>query len=116
MTRRPHFDVRIPPAVRRLVDPGDSGHGARRASHFFDGMDRLSIEGTRAAGVKKLKGREVWEMRLGDRRAFFCLVPGTRIIAVGALSTKKSRRLSSNRLRVIERAVHAWRTALEDER
>ena len=115
MTRHRRYDVRLSPEVEQALHPvRPDPETAKRARRFFDAMDRLSDQGTRAGGVKKIQGSELWEMRLGDRRVFFCLVAGTRLIAVGAVVTKKTRKLRAGKLHSIENAVQAWRDALED--
>ncbi len=76
-------------------------------------MRRLEREGTRAEGAKKLKGLDLWEIRYESHRAFFRLVPGSDIIAVGFVQTKKSNRIQMRRLRHIERVVRAWSDELE---
>ena len=79
-------------------------------------MRRLRREGTRAAGARKLKGLDLWEIRFEDHRAFFRLVPRGHIIAVGYMQAKKSKRIPMRRLRHIERVVSAWSDELEANR
>ena len=66
--------------------------------------------------AKKLKSLDLWEIRAGDARLFFCLVPGTQQLAVGAMVVKTVRRLPMTQLKRIERACHRWRHVLEGER
>ena len=68
------------------------------------------------AVLKKLRSLDLWEIRVGRHRLFFCLVPGTNQLAVGALLEKTSRRIEMARLRQIEREVHRWRDALGRDR
>jgi hypothetical protein len=111
MTRHKGFDVRVSPEV---LDGIERSRDAIEEVRFFDAIDRLSRDGTRAPGTRKLKSLDLWEIRFGESRAFFSLVPGTRLLAVGAIATKKSRRLRMSRLRSIEKAVHRWRRELEN--
>lgn len=112
MTRHEGFDVRVAPEVYESIE---LTRDPREAAAFFDAVDRLARHGTRASGAKKLKGLDLWEIRFRDSRAFFDLVPGKRVIAVGAVTSKKSRRLRMSRLRVIEQQVQRWRRLLENE-
>ena len=117
MTRHQGFDVRISPQV--LAALGSASGGAPRtrgARAFAEAMERLSREGTRAQGAKKLKGLDLWEMRFENRRAFFRLGPRSQMIAVGFALTKKSSRLPMRRLKHIERVVRAWSDELEASR
>jgi hypothetical protein len=77
-------------------------------------MALLSVSGTRATGVKKLRGLDLWEMRIGDHRAFFYPVRGTNLLAVGALESKKTAKFKMTKLRAIERRVHHWGDNLEE--
>jgi hypothetical protein len=118
MTRPQRWDVRIAPDVEEQVRAlarrsGDSMNDARRISVA---QDRLAYGGTRASGVKKIRSLDLWEIRAGRHRLFFCLVPGTNQLAVGALFEKTSRRIEMARLRQIEREVHRWRDALGRDR
>ena len=118
MTRPRRWDVRISPVVEEQVrelarKAGDSMNDARRISAA---QDRLARNGTRASGVKKLRSLDLWEIRAGRHRLFFCLVPGTNQLAVGALLEKTSRRIEMARLRRTERDVHRWRDALGRDR
>lgn len=113
MTRHVRFDVRVSPLVLATLK-----RDASRAPHaghagFASAMRRLRREGTRAAGTKKLKGLDLWEIRFDSHRAFFRLVPRGGIIAVGFVQEKKSSRIPMRRLRHIERAVRAWTDELE---
>lgn len=110
MTRHPGFDIRIAPEVLGLLE---QSRDPTEEIRFFDAIDRLSRHGTRAPGTRKLKALDLWEIRFGESRAFFCLVPGTRILAVGVIAMKKTRRLKMSRLRWIEQTVHRWRRRLE---
>jgi hypothetical protein len=117
MTRQEGFDVRVSRRVFDAIDPASRGTDAARSGRaFFDAMDRLSREGTRAGGVKKLGSLDLWEIRFGDRRAFFSLVPGARQIAVGAVSTERVKRMRMAKLKMIEHIVHRWRDELEESR
>jgi hypothetical protein len=64
-------------------------------------------------GVKKLKGLDLWEIRVGTFRAYFCLVPGSGEVAVGALLEKKTGRHRPAELKTIEARVHRWRDDVE---
>jgi hypothetical protein len=79
-------------------------------------MRHLRREGTRAAGAKKLKGLDLWEIRFEDRRAFFRLVPRSNIIAVGFVQVKRAKRMPMRRLRHIERVVSTWSDEVEASR
>jgi len=79
-------------------------------------QDRLARNGTRAEGTKKLRALDLWEIRAGQFRLFFCPVPGQRVLAVGSVVVKSSRRIKMAKLQQIERAVHRWRDTLGDER
>jgi hypothetical protein len=112
MTRHRGFDVRVAPHVLESIDHAQD---PRQPAAFFDAVDRLARHGTRAPGAKKLKALDLWEIRFRDSRAFFTVVPGKRVIAVGAVTSKKSRRLRMSRLRTIEHQVQRWRRQLENE-
>ena len=111
MTRPERWDVRIAPDVLEALE---RRHDLRDQVSFFDAIDRLSRQGTRAPGTKKLASMDLWEVRFRDSRAFFCLVLGAPVIAVGAVLIKKKRRLRMSSLQAAERAVHRWRKRLED--
>ena len=114
MTRLEGFDVRVAPEVwsaLRGLDRSDPGFRSR----FVAEMRRLKANGTRARSAKKLSGFELWEMRVGNYRAFLSPVPGSRRIAVGALVGKDSRRLRAQALRTIEREVHRSRDRQKEE-
>lgn len=64
--------------------------------------------------MKKLRGLDLWEMRTGDHRAFFCPVRGTNLLAVGAFGSKKTAKFKMTKLRAIERRVHHWGDNLEE--
>jgi hypothetical protein len=83
------------------------------ARAFASAMGRLGRAGTRATGVKKLKGLDLWEIRFANRRAFFRLVPNTNLIAAGFVQVKKSGRIRMSRLMHIERVVRKWSDELE---
>jgi hypothetical protein len=109
--------------VRVSVDIEDRMRGlarerpsARLAADFRAALDRLATSGTRANGVKKLSSLQLWQVRIGDHRAFFDLVPGSRVIALGALVTKRRSRLDMKELMAVQRRVHRWRDELEAER
>jgi len=117
--------MRGPPTwqVRVSVDIEDRMRGlarkrpsARLAADFRAALDRLAMSGTRANGVKKLSSLQLWQVRIGDHRAFFDLVPGSRVIALGALVTKRRSRLDMKELMAVQRRVHRWRDELEAER
>ncbi len=110
MTRHDAYDVRVAPEVLEQIE---RSRDPRELVRFFDALDRLSRQGTRAPSAKKLESLDLWEVRYGDRRAFFCLVPGTTMLAVGAVLVKRSRKLRMSRLRAAERSVHRWRRRLE---
>jgi hypothetical protein len=55
MTRHHRYDVRVSPEVEQALHPvRPDPETAKRARRFFDAMDRLSDQGTRAGGVKKI--------------------------------------------------------------
>ena len=115
MTRPQGFDVRVAPEVERVVGElalrrGKSMDDARWISAA---QDRLARSGTRAEGAKKLRALDLWEIRAGRYRLFFCLVPRTNLIAVGAVLAKSSRRIRMAQLKRVERNVHSWRDRLE---
>jgi hypothetical protein len=118
MTRRKGFDVCVAPQVerhiRRLAQHG--GAAADDARHLLAAQDRLALNGTRADGVKKLRALDLWEIRAGRYRLFFCLVPRSNLLAVGVVLAKTSRRIRMARLKRIELEVHQWRDELERER
>jgi hypothetical protein len=115
MTRPQRWDVRIAPDVEEQVralarrDPH-----ARFVADIKSAMALMIVSGTRATGVKKLRGLDLWEIRISDHRAFFCPVRGTSVLAVGALEAKKTEKFKMTRLRAIERRVHHWRDNLEE--
>jgi len=114
MTRHQGFDVRVAPEVlATLARSPKRPASTERTKGFARAMRRLRREGTRAEGVKKLKGLDLWEIRFESHRAFFRLVPRTRTIAVGFVQTKKSWRIPMRRLRHIERVVRGWSDELE---
>ena len=118
MTRQEGFDVRVAPAVADQVRAlalrsGDPADDARR---IYAAQDRLARNGTRAEGVRKLRSLDLWEIRAGRYRLFFCLVPGTRRLAVGAPQAKTSGRIRMATLRQIELDVHRWRDRLGSAR
>ena len=101
MTRQ-GFDVRISPPVLAALGGASGGVPRTRSTRAFaDAMERLGREGTRAQGAKKLKDLDLWEIRFKSHRAFFRLVPRSRMVAVGFAQTKKSSRLPMRRLRHI---------------
>lgn len=118
MTRHEGFDVRLAPEVVRAIREltRQSGKAVDDVRRIYAAQDALRRTGTRAAGVKKLRSLETWEIRAGRYRLFFCRLPGTRVIAVGAVVVKSSRRIRMARLRQIERRVQAWRRELEEDR
>lgn len=117
MTRHERFDVRVAPEVLASV----GGERSRvpdtgQARAFASAMERLRREGTRASAVKKLQGLDLWEARIGDQRVFLRPVPHSNLIAVGAILTKKSRRIRMSRLQDVERVVRAWSDRVEADR
>ena len=118
MTRQEGFDVRVSRRVFDAIDPASRGTDAARSGRaFFDAMDRLSREGTRAGGVKKLGSLDLWEIRFGDRRAFFSLVPGARRDRCGRGEHGASQAdANGTSSRSIEHIVHRWRDELEESR
>ena len=109
MTRHQGFDVRVSPLVLAALELAPARAPLTgRDKGFARTMRRLEREGTRAAGAKKLKGLDLWEIRFGSSRAFFRLVPHSDIIAVGLVQAKKANRIPMRRLRHIERVVRAW--------
>jgi hypothetical protein len=113
MTRHQGFDVRVAPEVARVVRsqktpvilPQQFGRAMRRLEHY----------GTRAAGVRKLADMDLWDIRLGDHRAHFSPVPGTKVIAVGVVLTTKTKRHKRTELAAVESRVHRWRDTVEAE-
>ncbi len=115
MTRHTGWDVRISPDVIRAVrDTTVSGGSTPIRAQFVTEIDRLQRFGTRANGVKKMRSLDLWEIRSGDRRVFFCLGPHAGMIAVGAIERKTSKRLRMTKLQTVERKVHRWRDQLEE--
>jgi hypothetical protein len=114
MTRHQGFDVRVAPDVLAALAGVPPGVPRTRIARAFAGaMDRLGHAGTHAAAAKKLKGLDLWEVRVEDRRVFFRPVARSNVIAVGFIATKRSRRLRMSRLKHIERAVRRWSDELE---
>ena len=113
MTRPQGFDVRVAPDVVDVLSSRRACVGL--AQQFGQAMRRLEQFGTRATGAKKLAGLDPWEIRAGEHRAYFCPVPGKRVLAVGALIPKKAKRHRSARLLVITARVHRWREAVQEE-
>lgn len=111
MTRHQGFDVRVAPDVRRVLLQADRSGTPLRA-RFVVESERLATYGLRSRSAKKLRGLDLWEVRIGDHRAFIRLVPETRTIAVGALVAKRTRRLPIEKLRVIERQIREWENEL----
>ncbi len=74
----------------------------------------MARSGTRATGAKKLRSLDLWELRIGAYRAYFCRVPGTPVLAVGVLEVKKTKKLRMTQLKAIERKVHQWRDVLKE--
>ena len=113
MTRHQRFDVRVAPEVVEVLSSRKAS--ASLSQQFGQAMRRLEQFGTRATGAKKLAGLNLWEIRAGEYRAYFCPVPGKRVLAVGALVPKKAKRHRSARLSSIETRVHRWRRAVQEE-
>jgi hypothetical protein len=109
--------VRISPEVEAIIVEAGGRHGtsAELIRDFRHAMRRLAWNGTRASGAKKLRSLDLWEIRVGDHRAYFSLVPGNNVLAVGALVVKRTRRHRAQQLKTIERRVLRWRGALEEE-
>jgi hypothetical protein len=72
-------------------------------------MIALTSQGTRASGAKKLKSMDLWEIRVGDYRAYFCLVSGTNELAVGAFAPKRTYKQSPRTMKGLEMKTHRWR-------
>lgn len=116
MNPSPGWEVRISPDIdETLLGVARARASTDLIAGFRGAMDLLARGGTRANGAKKLKSLDLWEIRVGDHRAYFSPVPGTTVLAVGALEAKKTRRLQSWKLKTIERKVRRWRDALEEE-
>ena len=98
--------------MRRLTRGAPSADMRR----VWAAQERLARAGTRAKGARKLRSLDLWEIRAGQFRLFFCPVPGQRVLAVGSVVVKSSRRIKMAKLQQIERAVHRWRDTLGDER
>ena len=113
MTRHQGFDVRVAPEVEDVLRRSESS-GTSLRGRFLVEAERLAAFGLRSRSARKLRGLDLWEARVGDHRAFFRLVPGTRTIAVGALVSKRTRRLRMDKLRAIERQVRTWENELKD--
>lgn len=118
MTRHRGFDVWVAPNVTEVIRDmaGQPGTVADDARRIRAAQRRLAISGTRAVGARKLRSLDLWEIRAGRYRLFFCPVPGRAQITVGALVLKTSRRLRSAKLQSIERMVHRWRDEVEEMR
>ena len=114
MTRHQGLDVRVAPEVRQLLRRS-ARSDARLQGRFITQMRRLGTSDTRARSAKKLVALDLWEVRIGSHRAFFCPVPGSRRIAVGALVFKDAQKLRMAKLRAIERQVHQWRDRLKED-
>ena len=113
MSRPSGWSVRVSPDVDdAILAVARRDSSARLVTDVLAGFDRLARSGTRATGVKKLRSLDLWEIRLGDYRAYFCPVPGTDLLAVGVLEAKRTRRLRMERIKTIERKVHGWRDSL----
>jgi hypothetical protein len=114
MTRHQGWDVHVAPDVPAAIDEGAAkSERTKRRAAFAGAMDRLGRQGTRTNGVKKMKGLDLWELRIGDTRVFFIRVTRSNLIAVGAIATKRSRRMRMSRLQHIERVVHEWGDRVE---
>jgi mRNA-degrading endonuclease RelE of RelBE toxin-antitoxin system len=113
MTRPQGFDVRVAPEVEHVLQRADRSGTPLRA-RFLVETERLAAHGLRSRSTRKLGGLDLWEARIGDYRAFFRLVPGTRTIAIGALVAKRTKRLRMDKLRAIERQVRTWENDLAD--
>jgi len=116
MTRHRTFDVRVAPDVEQAVRAmaHRPGTASTDAKHVLAAQQRLAAFGTRANGAKKLRSLALWEIRAGRQRIFFCPVPGTRRLAVGALIVKSTSRLRTAKLKAIEHEVHRWRDELKE--
>jgi hypothetical protein len=82
---------------------------------FVVAMRQLATNGLRAPSARKFKGLDIWEVRVGDHRAFLRPVSGTHTIGVGALLPKRTQRIRMDRLKLIERQVDEWSCELEDD-
>ncbi len=117
MTRHSGWEVRVSAEVNEaIVREARREADARIVADVRNAMGLLRINGTRATGAKKLRALDLWEIRIGDFRAYFCPVRGTNLLAVGALEAKRTRRLRMTKLRMIERRVHRWRDTLKETR
>jgi len=105
------WQVRVAPDVTEFVDGSARRHGdsLRLATRFHQAMSALASQGTRANGAKKLKSMDLWEIRVGDHRAYFCLVPDTNELAVGAFAPKRTRKQSPRTMKGLEMKTHRWR-------
>ncbi len=115
MTRHEGCTVHVSRRVREQIRQLGQRH--QRESHqATSALDRLARAGTRASGVSKLQGLDLWEIRAGQVRLFFCPVAGSHEVAVGAMTVKKTKRLRMTRLKHLESVVHGWRAEVENER
>lgn len=115
MARHRGFDIRLAPKVEEQVRELARRHQGE-VRQLIGAQDRLAREGTRAPGVKRLSSLDLWEVRAGRTRLYFCPVRGTNQLAVGAMAVKTTKRLRMARLKDIERSVHHWRAELEAAR
>jgi hypothetical protein len=116
MSREKRWRVRVAAEAHDVILESARTTGHRRLTRDFDqAMDHLARSGTRATGAKKLKTLDLWEIRVGDHRAYLCLVTGTAQLAVGALVAKRTRKHRIKTLKAIERKVHRWRDQLAEE-
>ena len=116
MTRHQRFDVRVAPEIERALKEMAAAHGAAAADsqRMLRALRRLREEGVWACEVQKLQSLDLWEVRAGEYRLFFCPIRGTRRLAVGAMVRKSRQRLPMRRLRRIESRVHRWCIEVEE--
>ena len=116
MTRHQEFDVRLSPDVERALDAlaAAGGIGAADSRRAMRALRRLREEGVWARGVQRMRSLDLWEIRAGDYRLFFCPVPGTRRLAVGAMVRKTRQKLPMRQLKRVESRVRQWRAEVEE--
>lgn len=116
MSKPPGWEVRISPDIdETLLGVARGRASSELIADFRGAMDLLARNGTRANGAKKLRSLDLWEIRVGDHRAYFCPVSGATVLAVGVLEAKNTKRLPSRKLKTIERKVHRWRDTVEEK-
>jgi hypothetical protein len=113
MSRPDPFDVRVSPAIEDRLRELDHA-GSTLPARFVTAVDRLAANGLDGRAARKLTSLDLWEVRVGDHRAFLRLVRGSRMIAVGSFVPKRRSRLNARMLATIERQVQRWVDDLQD--